>query len=298
MITRGLILPFLRERGFLELSETRKTTGSAINQSIHATLPSGGKAEIRVKLCWRPRGGTASDMSYWAAQLVAKVSPGTHEQRVTDFSLRARREGTTHFLFVQPDGNDLASAALVETKELKDIWCVQRDRCIGLTYGKNHKTIKNLAENGHSPTLYLKNESFPKIAEALWKHKGVFNVSSLSRSGSIIDDTFQDTSIIDYEAMGSDEPKRLIGKMSYVRRDSRVRRAVLKRAKGKCERASCGISRDYRGFLDVHHILGIGSSDRVWNCVALCPNCHREAHIAPESAKLNAELLLAAKESS
>jgi len=63
------------------------------------------------------------------------------------------------------------------------------------------------------------------------------------------------------------------------------------RAKGSCERPKCGERREYPGFLDVHHILGADKRDRVWNCVALCPNCHREAHYAPDHDSLNAELL-------
>ncbi|MBU9434829.1 HNH endonuclease [Burkholderia multivorans] len=28
----------------------------------------------------------------------------------------------------------------------------------------------------------------------------------------------------------------------------------------------------------MHHILGVEKGDRIWNCVALCPNCHRDTH--------------------
>ena len=69
-----------------------------------------------------------------------------------------------------------------------------------------------------------------------------------------------------------------------------TREAVARRAAGQCERDSCGTRRSYPGFLDVHHILGIEVSDRVWTCVALCPNCHREAHFAPDRDAINAQL--------
>ena len=36
--------------------------------------------------------------------------------------------------------------------------------------------------------------------------------------------------------------------------------------------------------------LGIDVSDRVWTCVALCPNCHREAHFSPDRDAINAQL--------
>ena len=76
----------------------------------------------------------------------------------------------------------------------------------------------------------------------------------------------------------------------------RVRREVIKRAVDGCERQSCEDTRTYKGFLDVHHILGVGTSDRVWNCVALCPNCHREAHYAQDSERINAQLYDYAKQ--
>lgn len=78
---------------------------------------------------------------------------------------------------------------------------------------------------------------------------------------------------------------------SMVKRDRRVRAEVLKRAEGVCEREGCQHTREWAGFLDVHHILGADKSDRAWNCVALCPNCHREAHYSPEHGAINADLL-------
>lgn len=90
---------------------------------------------------------------------------------------------------------------------------------------------------------------------------------------------------------GSDDPPRYKVVSSGIRRDPRVRRKVIKRSKRICERSSCGTRRSYPGFIEVHHILGAAKSDRVWNCVALCPNCHREAHYAPNRNKLNKELL-------
>ena len=104
-------------------------------------------------------------------------------------------------------------------------------------------------------------------------------------------DSMDDLPGIDYALLGSDGAKRIRQITSGVKRDPKVRRAVLKRSRGACERDRCGIERPYGGFLDVHHILGAERSDRVWNCVALCPNCHREAHAAPNRDRINARLL-------
>jgi hypothetical protein len=44
--------------------------------------------------------------------------------------------------------------------------------------------------------------------------------------------------------------------------------------------------------LEVHHIVGTDKTDRLDNCVALCPNCHREVHTAANSETVEAELLV------
>lgn len=109
-----------------------------------------------------------------------------------------------------------------------------------------------------------------------------------------IDDTLDDLAP-DYSTFGSDGAARVSTVRSYVKRDPRVRAEVRRRANGRCERPSCTAGRRYEGFLDVHHILGVQKSDRVWNCVALCPNCHRDAHYAPDAAQINVMLLQFAK---
>ena len=104
------------------------------------------------------------------------------------------------------------------------------------------------------------------------------------------DDTIDDLPGGDFD-YGTDGSERLQTQKSYVKRDPRVRRKVIERAKNGCERSSCADNRAYVGFLDVHHILGVEASDRVWTCVALCPNCRRESHFSPDRDKLNMELL-------
>lgn len=115
--------------------------------------------------------------------------------------------------------------------------------------------------------------------------------SKMGSSRPASNDSMDDLPGVDYSLLGRDRAKRIRQVISGVKRDPKVRRAVLKRSKGACERDGCGIERPYGGFLDVHHILGAERSDRVWNCVALCPNCHREAHAAPNRDRINARLL-------
>ncbi len=105
------------------------------------------------------------------------------------------------------------------------------------------------------------------------------------------DDSFDDLSDVDNAHLGSDGAPRGTWVISGVRRNPSVRRAVRKRSGRVCERLDCGTSRNYAGFIDVHHILGAEKGDRVWNCVGLCPNCHRETHFAPNREKINRQLL-------
>jgi 5-methylcytosine-specific restriction protein A len=150
---------------------------------------------------------------------------------------------------------------------------------------------KHKDENGHGPA---KIDSFEEhLTLRTLKEVGhqYFAVELSIAAAPQSDDTLDDLPGIDYSGIGADEPGRYQTTKSNVKRDPRVRRKVIERAKNGCERSSCADSRAYPGFLDVHHILGIEASDRVWTCVALCPNCHRESHFSPDREKINRELL-------
>jgi 5-methylcytosine-specific restriction protein A len=67
------------------------------------------------------------------------------------------------------------------------------------------------------------------------------------------------------------------------KRSSCVIAEVLFRANGKCQsckRDAPFLKEDGTPFLEVHHIewLSKGGVDSVENAIALCPNCHRQAH--------------------
>lgn len=71
---------------------------------------------------------------------------------------------------------------------------------------------------------------------------------------------------------------------------------VLERANGVCElcekKAPFLRIKDDTPFLEVHHIqpLAEGGKDTVKNTVALCPNCHREAHFGINKDRLKKKL--------
>ncbi|PAT02722.1 hypothetical protein CI105_01825 [Candidatus Izimaplasma bacterium ZiA1] len=70
---------------------------------------------------------------------------------------------------------------------------------------------------------------------------------------------------------------------NYYFRSSSLKSYVNNRAKGYCELCKTPAPfKRYDGspYLELHHIIQLSDQgvDKVYNCVALCPNCHRELH--------------------
>lgn len=77
-------------------------------------------------------------------------------------------------------------------------------------------------------------------------------------------------------------------------RSAEVRRLVLDRAAGHCERCGViGFETENGLYLETHHVVPLSESGRDWtgNVIALCPTCHRQAHFALDRQVLKAELL-------
>ncbi len=86
---------------------------------------------------------------------------------------------------------------------------------------------------------------------------------------------------------GYSSPQRVASSTNSFFRCPQVKAYVLQQAAGKCER--CGteapfLDRFDKPYLEVHHVkfLALQGSDTVSNAVALCPNCHRAAHLAKD----------------
>lgn len=296
LVTRDKIPQFLKRRGFMNVVESRVARGSSITQTLTAQDPDGRPVNVHVRLCWRRDGRNPRDRLYSAAQLRARLRKGGWEHTLEFISEQDEAHGITHTLIAQYDQADFILAALIPRAQLTPIWVAQRDISAKLIRnGKMGRIKKNHAENGASPTIWLQDDRTPdahEVADALWSWSGVVDLVSLPVVGDQIaqtDDTYDDCPI-DYSQLGRDGGAKIEQRKSGYARDPKVRAAVIRRAKGVCERDGCPERRDYPGFFDVHHILGIGTSDRVWNCVALCPNCHREAHYAPEHDAINSRL--------
>jgi len=262
-------------------------------------MPDGRHVRMRVRLCWRRDGRNLREDLFSAFQLRARTLEGDWERTLQHVVERDATESVTHALALQRDGDVIVYAALIPSDQLPAIWQRQREVSDELiARGAMGRAYKNHATNGDSPTMWLQDErteAAHEVSDALWNWPGVIDLATLPASDApvevALDDTWDDVHANDYSQFGSDGAKRRIVLRSSVKRDAKVRKAVIHRSKGCCERLDCGVGRDFSGFLDVHHILGVEKSDRVWNCVALCPNCHRESHFGPDFESINAALL-------
>lgn len=295
LATRRRVEPLLKRHGFTVTGRGGRKSGIAITQVVEAVHGDGPPVRMHVRLCWRRDGRHRNEHLYSAAQLRARLDRGDWEQTLGNITERYARERITHLLLVQDSPNGFVFAALLPRADIPAIWARQRQVSDGLiARSLTGGLTKNHAQNGASPTLYLqddRHEHTPAVARALWDWPGVINVLALPRLDDLEHDadTFDDLGTSSGE-LGRDRADRFEAARSGYPRDARVRATVRERARGRCERDGCGECRDYPGFLDVHHILGIEVSDRVWTCVALCPNCHREAHFSPDRDAINEAL--------
>ncbi len=84
--------------------------------------------------------------------------------------------------------------------------------------------------------------------------------------------------------IASKNPEKITTTSVSFRRNPDVVAEVLERAKGICEKcknpAPFNRKKDNTPYLEVHHKtrLADDGEDSVKNAIALCPNCHREAH--------------------
>ena len=87
-----------------------------------------------------------------------------------------------------------------------------------------------------------------------------------------------------------DEIEKNSEKKEYITeqfsRDSKVREQVIKEANGVCQGCKKQSFEKENGeiYLEVHHkiYLSQNGADTVENCVALCPNCHKNEHFGKE----------------
>lgn len=87
------------------------------------------------------------------------------------------------------------------------------------------------------------------------------------------------------------KPKKIIVQTVAFKRNPDVVAAVLERASGTCERCDGAApflrASNGKPYLEVHHVVRLADDgdDTVDNAIAICPNCHREAHYGPITAR-------------
>lgn len=295
--TRGMLKPFLEKIGFSSVTDVR----SGHSQILSAIDSDGTTFTARVRLCWRWKSDRNTQFS--AAQLRARLIDGDWDKTIAEIVGREAPKGISHSLLVQSDGTSIVFAALVPVTALAAVLNEQRLISAKLiAEGRLGGLKKNHTENGGSPTIWLmdkRSDEGHRVADILWEWPGVEDLAKrpfIADQMKYIDDSMSDLPGLDLSLLGRDAALQFSANVSKWARDPKVRTAVIKRSGGRCERPGCGASRPYKGFLDVHHILSVKVSDRVSNCVALCPNCHRNAHFSSDSESLNKSLLLIAQQ--
>jgi 5-methylcytosine-specific restriction enzyme A len=290
-VTREMVPRFLESRGFKNVVDSRKPYGKTVQQLVRACDRDGQDIVAHVRLCWNRNDDDARRRRYSATQLLSKIKNGDWIGSLQAKVRRDKAKGVTHTLVVQREGDKIVDAVLIPVDQLVGLWTAQRDLSARLIASGhwNGKGKKNHAMNGSSPTLWLHDENAKELREELASWPGVLDFSFDARAIEPNSDTLDDLSV-DVSTLGRDGAARTLQLRSSVKRDLRVRATVLQRANGQCEREGCAEARPFDGFLDVHHILGVEASDRVWTCVAICPNCHREAHFSPQADAINEQL--------
>lgn len=92
-------------------------------------------------------------------------------------------------------------------------------------------------------------------------------------------------------------PSRYARSGTVYRRDPKVRDAVLLLSGGHCER--CGqqgfVTITGDRYLETHHVVGVAERgpDSIDNVIAVCPNCHRQAHFAANKIQVEREFMAA-----
>lgn len=184
VLTRDRVRAVLESRGIRVMADDRVANG----QTIVADLPGGGRVKMRVRLSWRT-GGERGTRAYSAVQLKSEVRGGDREAILRRKFDGERARDFTHTLLVQREEARIVRLAMVPITEILSIWleqhAVYRDL---IARGLNGRRRANPAENGHSPSLWLKDDRPPgngaAAAAVLWEHLGVVDVTALPRVDS------------------------------------------------------------------------------------------------------------------
>lgn len=128
--------------------------------------------------------------------------------------------------------------------------------------------------DAHSFVWIIQNEEYYSLL------LGIETENKISEKKSVAGSFLRDKAL----SYGADLPEYRDVKTLACKRDPNVVKWARKWANGKCQ--LCGNYAPFNDksgqpYLEVHHIVWLskGGSDKVYNAIALCPNCHSKMHI-------------------
>lgn len=291
-IAKQLVLDVLRRKGFVVRGQ--KTVHN--RHLIDVSDPLGLRRALWFKLGWAPGShGTSAVQIAMLKKRGAQATPSKLSRtevlkRVTAKFERARNDGVTDLLLFSLDAANKVpvAALLLSIQEARSAF----KECLTLD--------ERRTRNGASPTFWLlgKNEGARKLVECLRDHASEDLLSGGQRgqrgASRILDDAYNDLAP-DSFVVGNPAPARDPRQVSRFQRNGRVRKHVLRRAKGMCEH--CGALGFETGngtrYLESHHILALGKDgpDTLENVIALCANDHRHAHFGRDRQAFARQLM-------
>lgn len=147
--------------------------------------------------------------------------------------------------------------------------------------------IKPISEKNIPAILNKIENEISKEDKKQWNHiKKFIEFNSLEQMSEDFDkavSNLQKEAKFENNPKGNRHPPKVKTTATVYIRDPQIVAAVLKRAKGKCERChkkTFKRKKDGTPYLEVHHkkMLKDGGADAMENAIALCPNCHRKIH--------------------
>jgi 5-methylcytosine-specific restriction protein A len=169
-------------------------------------------------------------------------------------------------------------------------------KCVNLISIKNLKKLSNQLSTSNLIKINNGEPLKPRTQPGNWSYVKALPLLLIEKSfvqerleeeflGAISDSLKDDIDKIAKRlAEAQKKPEKLLLVSSGFRRNPDVVAFLLLRANGKCE--LCGLdapffkAKDDAPYLEVHHWITLSDDgeDTVENAVALCPNCHKEAH--------------------
>lgn len=151
---------------------------------------------------------------------------------------------------------------------------------------------------GTAKLVFRKEGRTQLMNHAFWRKPGGAFARYSIAAGTVPSLRFKVSALDDLSAgepIGTEKPKKRSGTTTFYIRNEKLRDAVRRRAKGRCEHCRCLGFQTAAGkrYLETHHIIALaaGGPDMMSNVIALCANHHREAHFGANAKELNATML-------